>query len=125
MDGVMSVRGSAERKRATMTLEERAARFGADFVAQVRRRTALEPRPLETLDVVDVFSITGEFLYRGTVQERDETSALVEIPSPPAPESARHRVRIEYCRHADALPPPASLSAWERARDVDSSLPPF
>jgi hypothetical protein len=107
------------------------AEFGAVFVTEMRRRTALAPRPLRELDTVDVFSGAGQFLFRGVVQERDKAWALVAVNSEGAENNraaagmTTQRVRIENCRHADALPPPASLSDWEAARGVASSKPPL
>jgi hypothetical protein len=94
--------------------------FGEDFTAAMRLKTALQPKPLEALDVVDVFSAEGVFQFRGIVEEREGAYAVVRVDS-----SATHKVAVETCRYADAAPPPATLQEWEAARGADSSNPPL
>jgi hypothetical protein len=94
--------------------------FGEDFTAAMRLKTALEPKPLEALDVVDVFSPEGVFRFRGVVEAREGAHAVVKADS-----SDTHKVAVEACRYADAAPPPESLQEWEAARGADSSSPPL
>jgi hypothetical protein len=94
--------------------------FGEDFTATMRLKTALEPKPLEALDVVDVFSPKGAFRFRGVVEAREGAHAVVKADS-----SDTHKVAVEDCRYADAAPPPESLQEWEAARGADSSNPPL
>ena len=109
--------------------DEKIDEFGAEFVTAMRRRTAQNPKPLRVHDAIDVFSDTGEFLYRGVVESRDETCAQVRVgqPSPDGDEaeSVTYKVKIENCRHADASPPSATLDEWEAVRGTDSSEPPL
>jgi hypothetical protein len=103
------------------------AEWGEEFTAAMRLKTALWPKPLEALDVVDVFSAEGAFLFRGIVEERQEAHALIRVTVPhDSPESSTsHKVAVESCRYADAAPPPATLGEWEAARGASRSRPPL
>jgi hypothetical protein len=101
--------------------------FGANFVSAMRTKSAEEPISLRTGDLVDVFSKTGKFLYRGVVEKRNKSTARIKIYQPTsgnAAKPAKRRAKIENCRHADAAPPPATLSEWETSRGVSSSKAP-
>ena len=101
--------------------------FGEEFAVAMRLETALRPNSLEVSDVVDVFSDTGSFLFRGVVEERNGAFALVKVTNPLDSREGvtKHEVSIEHCRYADASSPPATLREWEAARDADSSNPPL
>lgn len=102
--------------------------FGASFVSVMRAKSAQRPVSLRQGDLVDVFSKTGEFLYRGIVEKRNKSAARIKVYQPAGGNTAKpakHRVKIEYCRHADAAPPPATLNEWEASRGVSSSKAPY
>jgi hypothetical protein len=94
--------------------------FGEGFATEMRLKTALEPKPLEALDVVDVFSSEGVFRFRGVVEEREGAHVVVRVG-----DSDTHKVAVETCRYADAALPPETLQEWEAARGADSSNPPL
>lgn len=101
--------------------------FASRFTREIRAKSALNPRSLRVFDVVDVFADSGEFLFRGIVEARDEQNR-VQIRYAKDGEkrkTALQIVRIENCRYADALSPPTTLSQWEADRGVDSSMPPY
>jgi hypothetical protein len=103
------------------------AAFASHFTSEMRVKTALNPRPLRVYDVVDVFADSGEFLFRGTVEARDETGRVQVryLKDSESRKTALEIVRIENCRYADAMSPPATLRQWEADRGVETSVPPF
>lgn len=110
--------------KPTSPAEAKIADFGAAFVAAMRRRTSRSPKPLRIHDVVDVFADTGEFLYRGVVEGRDETHAWVRAHRPSQVGPTIYRTKISSTRYADAAPPPRTLAEWEAARGGEPSQPP-
>jgi hypothetical protein len=103
------------------------AEFTSRFTSEMRARSALKPRSLQVFDVVDVFADSGEFLFRGTVEARDEAGRVQVryLVDPQSRKTAVQTARIENCRYADAMPPPATLRQWEADRGVETSVPPY
>jgi hypothetical protein len=103
------------------------AEFASRFTSAMRAKSALNPRSLRVYDVVDVFADSGEFLFRGTVEARDETGHVQvrHLTDSESRRTALKIVRIENCRYADAMSPPATLRQWEADRGVETSVPPY
>jgi hypothetical protein len=103
------------------------AEFASRFTSEMRAKSALNPRSLRVYDVVDVFADSGEFLFRGTVEARDETGRVQvrHLTDGESRRTALKIVRIENCRYADAMSPPATLRQWEADRGVETSVPPY
>lgn len=120
--------GNDDRPDDNTSIVPEMTEFGANFVSAMRTKSAEGPISLRTGDLVDVFSKTGEFLYRGVVERRNKSAARIKLYQPAGGNTAkpaRRRVKIENCRHADAAPPPATLNEWEASRGVSSSKAPY
>ncbi len=88
----------------SQSVEDEIEEFGAKFVSAMRRKTAERPESLRISDIVDVFSSTGEFLYRGVVEQRSESNAQVRVDQSTGGNNAEpvtYKVNIEISQVRD------------------------